>query len=159
MGKHRIEGRATARVGRDAVWPVLADITRWAEWGAWEVTQREREGDPPPDGVGAKRMLRRGRIVSHEEVTAFEPPTRLGYRLVSGGLPVRGYTATVTLSDVGEGTEILWQAEFDGKFPLVGGLMRIGLGRFMQDAAERVAREAERRAGEGARSGSGGSAA
>ena len=57
-----------------------------------------------------------------EEVTIFEPPARFGYKLLSG-LSLRDYHA---------------------KIPLSGGLLRRALQKFIQDAAERLAREAER---------------
>jgi hypothetical protein len=82
-----------------------------------------------------------------EEVTEFEPPSRYGYRLLSG-LPVRDYRAQVTLSDAADGTEIHWHSEFDARFPGTGGLVRRSLQRVVRDVASRLAAEAERRAGQ-----------
>ena len=42
------------------------------------------------------------------------------------------------------GTDITWRSEFDPKVPLTGGFFRRALGKFIQDTAERLAREAER---------------
>ena len=139
-----VQGRAHSAAHREAVWRVVADAPGWSRWGDWESSVLQREGDPPPGGLGAVKALKRGRVVSVEEVTAFEPPARFGYRLLSG-LPLRNYEASITLTAAQPaGTDIEWRSQFDPKIPLTGGLFRRGLQRFMQDAAERLAREAER---------------
>jgi polyketide cyclase/dehydrase/lipid transport protein len=139
-----VEAHAHSAADRAAVWRVVADAEGWSRWGDWERAELQRTGEPPPAGLGAVKALKRGRVTSVEEVTAFEPPGRFGYRLLSG-LPLRGYEAAITLADApGGGTDIAWRSQFEPKIPLTGGLFRRGLQRFMQDAAERLAREAER---------------
>ena len=81
--------------------------------------------------------------MTYEEVTVFEPPSVLGYRLVSG-LPLRDYEARISLSADGEQTAIHWRSEFSPKIPATGGLIRRELDKVIADAAERAAREAER---------------
>jgi hypothetical protein len=126
---------------------VVADAPGWARWGAWRESKLEREGGPPPGGLSAIKVLTsesRRPVVSREEVTAFEPPARFGYRLLSG-LPLRGYEAAITLTEAaGGGTDIVWRSQFGARIPLTGPLFRFALGRFIRDAAERLAREAER---------------
>ena len=139
-----IEGRARSQADRERVWRVVADAPAWARWGAWQKAALEREGDPPPGGVGAVKALTRRPVVSREEVTVFEPPARLGYRLLSG-LPLRDYEATIVLTEAPSGgTDIVWRSQFEPKIPLTGGVFRRSLSRFIQDTAERLAREAER---------------
>ncbi|MGH2979183.1 MAG: SRPBCC family protein [Solirubrobacterales bacterium] len=142
-----IEKKAHSRADREAVWQVVADAPGWSRWGAWRASELEREGEPPPGGVGAIKVLTsetRRPVVSREEVTVYEPPSRFGYRLLSG-LPLRGYEASITLAEApGGGTDITWRSQFDPRIPLTGGLFRRALGRFIRDAAERLAREAER---------------
>lgn len=139
-----IEGRARSQADREKVWRVVEDAPGWSRWGDWQKADLEREGDPPPGGVGAIKVLTRRPVVSREEVTEFEPPSRLGYRLLSG-LPLRDYEATIVLTEAPTGgTDIAWRSQFEPKIPLTGGLFRRSLGRFIQDTAERLAREAER---------------
>jgi hypothetical protein len=135
------------------VWELVADLRTWAHWGDWAETNLEREGTPPPDGLGAIRRLTsaprgivRRPIVSREEVVEFEPPRRLAYELLSG-LPLRDYRGEITLTEADGGTEITWRSEFEPKIPGTGGLFRRALGKFIADAAKRLAAEAERRAG------------
>jgi len=139
-----VEAHARSAAGREAVWAVVADARGWSRWGGWESAELEREGDPPPAGLGAVKALKRGRVVSREEVTVFDPPSRFGYRLLSG-LPLRGYEAEITLADApGGGTDITWRSQFEPKIPLTGGLFRRALQKFIADTVQRLAREAER---------------
>ncbi len=147
MSRQVIDAHAHSGASRETVWELVADGRGWWRWGAWRSSELEREGNPPPDGVGAVRVLTsetRRPVVSREEVVEFEPPSRLTYKLLSG-LPLRDYRGTVTLEALGDGgTEITWHSEFEPKIPLTGGLFRRTLGKFIKDAAERLAREAER---------------
>ena len=143
----RVEATAHAAAPREAVWALVADATGWPRWGAWREVTIEREGTPPPAGLGTIKALTsetRRPVVAREEVTTFEPPARLGYKLLSG-LPLRNYEAAITLAEApGGGTDITWRSQFDPRYPLTGGLFRRALQKFTQDAAERLARAAGR---------------
>jgi hypothetical protein len=146
MAKQVVEASAQSSAPRDAVWAVVADLERWKDWGPWEVSDVESPGN----GEGAIRIMRSaerrlGRKPKlREQVTVFEPPMRFGYTLLSG-MPVKDYQATITLTEAGEGTEIVWRAEFAGTLPGVGAVTRSVLAPFFADTVERLAREAERR--------------
>jgi uncharacterized protein YndB with AHSA1/START domain len=145
-----VEASAHSSAPRERVWELVADAAGWSRWGAWKETTLEREGNPPPGGLGAIKVLvseTRPAVTSREEVTEFDPPVRFGYKLLSSGLPVKDYDAEITLAEATDGgTDIGWRSQFNGRFPLVGGLVRRNLQRFMEDAAARLAREAERSA-------------
>jgi hypothetical protein len=147
VARQTIDVRTRSPAGRDAVWRVLADGARWSEWGPWRESTLEREGEPPPDGVGAVRRLLAERrflgrpVLNREEVTVFDVPAEFGYTMLSG-LPLRDYQARVRLSDDGEGTAIHWHVEFDPKLPGTGALFRRGLEDVIADVAERAARAA-----------------
>jgi hypothetical protein len=146
----QVQASARSSAPREQVWKVVSDGSGWWRWGAWRETRLEREGSPPPDGLGAIRVLvseargPTGRpVTSREQVTEYDPPSRFGYELLSG-LPLRDYNASITLSDAaGGGTDIVWRSRFDAKLPLTGGLFRRALQRFTDDAVKRLAREAE----------------
>ena len=143
-----IEAHAHSNAPRETVWRLVEDAPGWSGWGAWSSVELEREGSPPPGGLGAIKVLKsetRPAVTSREEVTVFEPPARFGYHLLSSGLPLRDYDATVTLEETpGGGTDITWRSQFNPKIPLTGAMFRRSLGRFIQDTAERLARAAER---------------
>ena len=92
---------------------------------------------PPPDGK---------RVSGKEEVVAFDPPTRLVYRLASG-LPVRDYRSVMTLEDDGDVTVLSWSSTFTPRIPLTGGLFRRIMSRAVDRFAAGIKAEAESRAG------------
>ena len=97
------------------MWDLLSRAERWRDWTAFPTTGLEREGEPAPDGVGAIRRLGFGPMGSREEVVAFEPPTHLGYVLLSG-LPISGYRSDVHLAPAEDGgTAIEWVSSFDAR--------------------------------------------
>jgi uncharacterized protein YndB with AHSA1/START domain len=121
----------------ERVWALLADARSWPRWAPFDdAVVEEGEGD------GELRRFRSGRRTTRERVTAFEPPRRLGYELVSG-IPIRDYRAEVTLTPAGDGTEIRWRSSFRAKLPGTGRLARRQLQRFIQQTADGLARESE----------------
>ncbi len=106
-----------------------------------------REGDPPPDGVGALRRFAVGPGGSKEEVVVWDPPRHLGYVAVHG-LPVRHYRADVHLDDDGTGTIVTWRCSVEPLVPGTGAALRFGLQRMVQGFARRVCRYADRMAGD-----------
>ena len=139
---------ATRRIDapRQVVWDVLADVTSWKDWGNYQVSELEREGDPPPGGIGAIRVTGRRPITVREEVEVWEPPSRFGYTLLSG-LPLRDYHAVVTLSNSGGGaTNLHWQSRFDAAWRGTDAIARFLTGKVLADVARQVGDEAERRA-------------
>ena len=122
MGRQVVEAQADSAAGPAGVWRLLADATTWPGWSRFDEASYEREGSPPPHGVGAVRRFRVGPLRSRETVLAFEPPARLSYDY-EGSLPIRGYRADVTLTGRDGGTRISWRAEFDGRFPGLGPLV------------------------------------
>jgi len=139
---------ATRRIDapRQVVWDVLADVTSWKDWGNYQVSELEREGDPPPGGIGAIRVTGRRPITVREEVEVWEPPSRFGYALLSG-LPLRDYHSVVTLSDSGGGaTNLHWQSRFDAAWRGTDAIARFLTGKVLADVARQVGDEAERRA-------------
>src|SRR5262245_31264932 len=106
----------------ERVWAVLSDHAGWQAWaGVQEVVLRQ-QGDPPPNGLGAIRVLRRGGLAIEEEVVAFEPPHRLVYR-VCAGIPVRECEAEVRLAAAGGRTRVNWRVRLRPLLPGTGWLL------------------------------------
>ncbi|MGO9892412.1 MAG: SRPBCC family protein [Solirubrobacteraceae bacterium] len=89
--------RASIAAPVDLVFGVLTDHEGQSDMTALRSSSLEREGDPPPNGVGAIRRLTLLGPPIREQVTVFEPPHRFAYRMLSG-VPIRSHTATVDLS-------------------------------------------------------------
>jgi hypothetical protein len=143
-----VEATVRSAAPREVVWAVLADGRSWHEWGDWQTTELERQGDPPPDGVGAIRRNVRRPLTVREQVELWEPPSRFGYKLLSG-LPLRDYHSVVTLTDAGANgdcTNVHWESRFDARPRVLDAPMRAFVGATLRDVAGKIAREAERRA-------------
>lgn len=136
----------TATAPIDVVWDVIADATRWSEWGRFKVSRLEVDGAPVPNGVGALRVFGNPPVVSREEVVVFDAPHHLAYELRSG-LPINGYRADVHLVADGDTTRITWTGGFDRARPaFTSAGFRAFLHRFIADTAKRAAATAEARA-------------
>ena len=99
----------------EAVWALVADATRYPQWGPWSAAGYRGAPEHTPGSVYWLRSGSRayGRYVTTvERVEEIEQDRRLVYSVI-GGLPVRGYRAEVTLTAVPEGTRVSWTASWD----------------------------------------------
>lgn len=125
------------------VFALYTDHVGWEKWaGVKEVVLRQT-GDPPPNGLGAIRVIRARGMAVEEEVTGFEPPVRMTYRLVAGA-PVRDHEGVVTFAADGAGTRVTWNIRFRPLVPGTGWLLRALLGRSLGDVLEKLATHAAR---------------
>jgi hypothetical protein len=137
---YRVE--AVSRAPVDVVWPLLGEARHWRDWSFLTETRLEREGVPAPDGVGAVRRFARYGVGSREEVVAWDPPTHLAYRILSG-FPVRDYRADVVLEAFGTGTRIDWSGSYSPRWPGSGPVLQRVLPAMMRRFARDVARHAD----------------
>jgi uncharacterized protein YndB with AHSA1/START domain len=132
--------RAHADAPIETTWSVLADQRGMTTWLPVTVSL-EREGDPPPNGVGSIRVLTRSPLRLREEITEVEAPLRLAYRLLSG-LPVRRYLGQTTLTGDDKQTDISWTVDLTSPLPGIAYAVRLAI----QVAATKLAAESERAA-------------
>jgi len=138
----------TARTSASAaaVFALLADGSTWPNWAPIDSFELERAGNPPPEGVGAIRVFKRGRVTGRDEIVEIVPGRRLGYISISG-LAIKDYRAGVDVEDSGDdtgGAVIRWRASFFPKIPGTGALMQRGIRRFLQQCADGLAARAAR---------------
>lgn len=138
----RIELEQRTSASPDRVWSILADHEGMKRWMPVREVVRRRPGAPDPNGVGAVRAVRGMGLVIEEEVVAFEPGRRLGYRLIAGA-PIRDHTGEVTLSAEGTGTRVRWSVGFRPMIPGTGRLLAFALERGLSQGLEKLARLAE----------------
>lgn len=144
MQTRTVEVTASTDAPAEAVWALLANVETWSDWADFDVAELERPGAPDPQGVGALRRFRRGRVRNVEEVVRFEPPHALSYEVRRSSIPMRDYHAEVVLSTrLDGGTVIAWRSRFRARWPLAR-LIDRRLHAFIADTAERLAAEAER---------------
>jgi uncharacterized protein YndB with AHSA1/START domain len=131
---------ATASVPPSVVWDVLTDHAGMSRWTPLRRVEMEAGGTPEANGVGAVRALHLVGPPLREQVTAFEKPRRMGYRLLSG-LPVRDYTGEVLLEPTGDGTRIRWTISFS---PIIPGA-QFPIAAAIRSTTRSLGKEASRR--------------
>ncbi|NLA35260.1 MAG: SRPBCC family protein [Actinobacteria bacterium] len=113
MARRVVSNEATVDAPQAVVWELIADGEGWKRWAGFTAATLEREGSPERDGVGAVRKFGVGKILSREEVTEFEAPHRLSYRLLSG-LPITDYHSTVTITEIDDRRcRVGWASSFE----------------------------------------------
>ena len=136
-----IEHEVTTKASPAVVFALLADGSTWSEWSPIGSFDLVEPGDGTPEGVGAVRVFRTGRIESRERVVTSKPNETFSYELISG-LAVRDYQAVVTLRPSGSGTNIQWRSTFRGRTPGTGWIYRRQLGKFIGRTIEGLANAA-----------------
>jgi SAM-dependent methyltransferase/uncharacterized protein YndB with AHSA1/START domain len=107
------------------VWKVYTDHAGWSAWAGLGRARLETEGHPDRNGVGAVRCFTTGGVSVFEEVLSFEPPKRMTYRVVRGGIPImKDHLGEVLLEPDGAGTRLIWRCRFDSSLPGLGPPMR-----------------------------------
>ena len=129
----------------ETVWEVVADLRGMSDFTRFRKVELEREGDPPPNGVGAIRVLHLVGPPVREEVISFEAPRRFAYKMLSGA-PVKDHVGTIELSSAGEGTRMSYVLQTTPKLPLVGFAVVALMRNVVEGIAAGIAAEAEKRA-------------
>jgi hypothetical protein len=125
---------------RPEVWRVYTDHVSWTDWAGLGTVRLARQGNPAPNGTGCVRVISSYGISVHEEVLSFDPPERMTYRVVRGGLPMKNHLGEVRLADDGGATLIEWRCRFDSRIPGLGPVWRAIVGKIFRDTLLRLAR-------------------
>lgn len=124
----------------ERVWAVYSDHAGWKSWAGFSKSWLETEGKPDKNGVGCVRGFGSPGFAVFEEVLEFEPPRRLAYRIVRGGLPIRDHWGEAVVTADAGGTRITWRCRFESKIPGLGWALRLFIERFFRSALEGLAR-------------------
>jgi hypothetical protein len=140
MKRRTVRVTAKTAAAPEVVYGLLADGATWPVWSPIEKFELERTGDPPPEGVGAVRVLTRGRTIGRDTVLELEPGRRLQYASHSG-LPVRDYVGEIVLDRTPDGgTAIDWHSSFFATSPPgTGWLVEKGIAKFLGQCARGLA--------------------
>ena len=103
----------------------------------------DREGTPPPNGVGTIRRLESIGTTFVEEIVEYERPARFAYTLLAGA-PIRDHLGTVDLRQVNAGTEVRWHVRATMTIPGLGALMLPVFKKFIDELLRGAIATAER---------------
>jgi hypothetical protein len=139
MRRREISVAARTTAAPNVVYGLLADGSTWPAWSPIESVELERRGDPPPEGVGAIRVNKRGRTTGRDQILELVPNRRLKYTTLSG-LPFRDYVGEVDLEPGPDGgTTIRWHSSFLPKPAGTGWIMQRGLQKFLGECVSGLA--------------------
>jgi uncharacterized protein YndB with AHSA1/START domain len=147
-GRLSVAAEAVISAAPRAVWALVADATRYPQWGPWSAAGYRGPADHAPGAVYWLRSATRayGRYVTTvERVEEIDQDRRIVYAVVGGAMPVRGYQGEITLTPVAGGTRISWTASWDKT--LGGRLVWRGLRDFFPTVLADLKTAAEREAG------------
>jgi hypothetical protein len=91
----------------------------------------EREGVPPPNGLGAMRVIHARGLTIREEVVGWEPARLMAYRVVSGA-PFRDHLGEIRLVPEGDGTRVDYRIRFQWPGHLGGAIVGGLLARMLE---------------------------
>lgn len=146
MARQRIEHRATTAADPATVYALLRDGASWPTWSPIESFEQERPGADEPEGLGAVRVFRNGRVTGRDEIVELVADRRFSYAHRSN-LPIRNYRGEVDLEPTSDGTAIRWTSTFDPTVPGTGRLLRRGLDGFVARLTHGLAERAAAVAG------------
>jgi hypothetical protein len=132
--QQQIDVQVHTRAKANAVYALLRDGASWPRWTSIDSFELERAGEREPEGVGAIRIFRKGKVAGRDQVAELVRDHRFSYLHLSG-LPVRDYRADVDLEPKAQGTRIRWRVSFTPKVPGTGWLWRWAIRRFITQLA------------------------
>jgi uncharacterized protein YndB with AHSA1/START domain len=131
---------------RERVWTTLVDHERMPEWFPAKEVLRQRTGEPDPNGLGTRRVVRMSGLTIEEVVTAFKPSEHFEYSVLEGA-PFVDHIADVILMNEGDGTRLRWSTRLRPLIPGTGWIVKSNVTRMLQRAVSGLKRIVEARAG------------
>jgi uncharacterized protein YndB with AHSA1/START domain len=128
----------------ERVFDLLADHANYDRFRGVRSSELLSEGNPPPNGVGAMRLVRSGPIRFEERITTFERPTKLDYLIVKINAPYEHEGGRIRLSEQDGGTRAEWTSAFSVPTPLVGGIQERIWSYILARGFRRVLEDVER---------------
>lgn len=113
----------TIKAPIEKIFDLIADHANYKDFPGIRDSKLVREGTKDRNGVGAVREIDAGKAWFQEEITAYERPTRLDYRIVKARPPIDHKGGTVRLEAMPEGTVVTWLTTLRIDLPLIGGLL------------------------------------
>lgn len=111
------------KASAERVFEVLADHAGYAAFPGILSSKVTRPGTDEPNGVGAIRLIHMKGAWFEEEITVFERPRQLGYRIVKSRPPIEHRGGLVELTPTATGCDVRVTSTFRITTPVVGGLL------------------------------------
>lgn len=79
-----------------------------------------KEGTEEPNGNGAVRRIDLGAVWFEEEISNFNRPTSMDYRILRSRPPIEHESGQIRLEETAQGTRVTWTSVFRIRIPVVG---------------------------------------
>jgi catechol 2,3-dioxygenase-like lactoylglutathione lyase family enzyme/uncharacterized protein YndB with AHSA1/START domain len=130
---HEVERRIRIGVPPDELWDIVSDHRGMPAWFPLDSCELEREGVPPPNGIGAERRMLGPGLKVREQVTGWEPPQTLRYRLLEGA-PISCHQGSVEILAAPGGSELTWRIRYRAKIPGTSAVVRRAMDKMLGKA-------------------------
>ncbi|WP_394221312.1 SRPBCC family protein [Alteromonas gracilis] len=105
------------------VFAIISDHANYSQFKAIEQSNLIKEGTHEKNGLGAVREIISGGANLHEEIVAYEPPYKLGYKVIkSKPVPYDHQLGEITLKEKDGKTHVTWRSEGHITIFLLGSL-------------------------------------
>ncbi|MFC9895884.1 SRPBCC family protein [Nocardia sp. NPDC127579] len=129
----------------DTVFDAVTDHAALATVPGVASAQVVRPGDTEPNGAGAIREVNARAAWFREEITEFERPRRMGYRILKARPPVRHEFGRIELTPTADGTLVIWISRFGSSVPVLGPIIELVTGFAVARAFQWMLLHTERR--------------
>lgn len=125
-----------------AVYPMIRDVARWAEWQSIKSIDAEDPQARAGDLVGTVWVVRNHGATTRLQITELVPDRRLGYLSLTESI-FRDYRAAFDLAPgAAGGTDIRWHATFRPRVPGTGWILERYMRTTFAEVVNRLARQA-----------------
>ena len=128
----------------EAVFDVLSDHARYDRFRGIRRSELGKEGDPPPNGNGALRLIWAGPLRFEEEISGYERPSRFDYRIVRLNIPFDHDGGQMRFFEEDGGTRVEWTSTFRIPTPVLGRIEEPVLKVIIERNFHRVLEDVER---------------
>jgi uncharacterized protein YndB with AHSA1/START domain len=128
----------------EGLFDAMADHGRYDRFRAISSSELIREGDVDRNGVGAVRRLRWKFLRFDEEITAYERPSRLDYRIIDVNIPLHHDGGSLLFETTATGTLVKWTSTFQITVPLLGAILGPVAGALLKRSFRQMLEDAAR---------------
>ena len=134
------------KISPERAFDMMADHAGYVNFPGVRSARVTKPGTTEPNGLGAVREVSLQGAWVQEEITVFERPRRLGYRIIKSRPPIEHEGGLIELTPTADGVDVVWTSTFRIKVPIIGGLLTRLAARQMKALFERGLAIGEKRA-------------
>jgi hypothetical protein len=111
------------KISPERAFDMMADHAGYVNFPGVRSARVTKPGTTEPNGKGAIREVSLQGAWVQEEITVFERPRRLGYKIIKSRPPIEHEGGLIELTPTADGVDVVWTSTFRIKLPIIGGLL------------------------------------